>query len=248
MLNLKSVLIALLLLLLCACGASVERQNQARSHYTLGLSHLQNGSPTLALKELLKAVELDSSDAEIQAGLAQAYQLKKAFTEAESHYLKALKLSEDDPRYLNNLAALYIDMEEWDKAIDYFTQAANNLLFMRTEVALSGIGYAHFRKGDYPAALNFYQEAKTIAPGYAPIRVRIGEVFSAMGQDNVARGEFEKALQMNSNYAEAHYRLGMLLLREKNVAKAIQHFQRVIELSPESDWGQKAAGLLQSMQ
>jgi Tfp pilus assembly protein PilF len=243
----RKMMALLLILTLFGCGAAVDRKNQAKSHFTLGLSHMQNGSPTLALKELLQAVKFDSSDAQIHAALAQAYQVKKAFMQAEQHYLRALKLSDDDPRYQNNLAALYVDMEQWDKALDYFGRASKNLLFMRTEVALTGIGYAHFRKGDYPAAISAYQEARAIAPGFAPISLRLGEVFAAMGQDGVARKEFEKALQQSPNYAEAHYRLGLVLLREKQLQQAAERFRQVVELSAESEWGQKSAGVLQTL-
>ncbi|PLX87319.1 MAG: hypothetical protein C0618_06770 [Desulfuromonas sp.] len=235
------------LVLLLGCGLSLDQKNQARSHYTLGLSHMQSGSPTMALKELLQAVEINSYDPEIQALLAQAYQAKKAYPQAEKHYLRAIALSDEDPRYQNNLAALYIDMERWDQAIDYFGRASSNLLFMRTEVALTGTGYAQFRKGDYPAALNSYQEARAIAPGYAPINLRLGEVYYALGQDTIARNEFEKAIAQQPRYAEAHYRLGLVLLRLQQIPLASQQFQQVLELSPDSEWGLKSASALQSL-
>ena len=237
----------LITLILVGCGISVERKNQARSHYTLGLSHLQSGSPTMALKELLEAEKIDSEDAEIQAVLAQAYQLKKAFAKAEQHYLKALKLSDNDPRYQNNLAALYIDMEQWDQAIAYFRKASENLLFMRTEVALTGAGYAYFRKGDFPAAVNAYQEAAAIAPGYAPINLRLGEVLYALGRDAEAREQFERALKQSPNYSEAHYRLGLVLLREKKLHSASGSFRRVVDLAPDSEWGRKSASILKTL-
>jgi len=243
----KQITLLLLVLMLVGCSLSVERKNQAKSHYTLGLSHMQTGSPTMALKELLQAAKIDSGDAEIQAALAQAYQAKKAYSEAQKHYLRALELSGDDPRYQNNLAALYIDMEEWDKAIDYFDRAVGNLLFMRTEVALTGKGYAYFRKGDYPAAISAYQEAKVIAPGFAPISLRLGEVFYELGQDNSARLVFEKALAQSPNYLEAHYRLGLVYLREKSHSKAAEQFRQVAELSPESEWGQQSVSFLKTL-
>lgn len=247
MIYFKEITAVLLLMILFGCGISVEQKNQAKSHYTLGLSHMQSGSPTMALKELLQAAKIDSGDAEIQAALARAYQGKKAYSEAKRHYQRALDISGNDPRYQNNLAALYIDMEEWDKAIDYFGRAAGNLLFMRTEVALTGMGYAYFKKGDYPAAVNAYQEARTIAPGFAPISLRLGEVFYALGQDAAARAEFEKALKQSPNYSEAHYRMGLVHLREKNLRKADEEFRQVVELSPESEWGQQSASFLKTL-
>ncbi|HKJ04914.1 MAG TPA: tetratricopeptide repeat protein [Geopsychrobacteraceae bacterium] len=246
MINYKTIAAVVMVLLLFGCGMTAKQKNQATSHYTLGLSHLQSGSPTMALKELIQAEKIDPDDAEIQALLAQIYQIKKAYPKAEEHYQLALKLSDNDPRFQNNLAALYLSMEQWDKAIDYFSKAAENLLFMRTELALTGIGYAHFRKGDFPAAINAYQDAKSIAPGYALISLRLGEVYYALGQDAAARNEFETALSQSPANAEAHYRLGLVLLREKKNNKAVEMFRRVLELSPESEWGQKSASFLKT--
>jgi len=226
---------------------SAEKKNQAKSHYTLGISHMQSGSPTMALKELLQAAKIDSGDAEIPAALAQAYQAKKAYPEAKKHYQRALDISGNDPRYQNNLGALFIDMEEWDKAIESFGKAAENLLFMRTEVALTGIGYAYFKKGDFPAAVNYYQQARGIAPGFAPISMRLGEVYYALGQDVPARDELEKAIKLSPNYSEAHYRLGLINLREKNIRKAAEEFRQVVALSPDSEWGLQAANFLKTL-
>lgn len=245
----KNIAVLLTLLILFGCGGvSPDQKNQATSHYTLGLSHLQSGSPTMALKELLEAVKLNPNAAEIHAALAQAYQVKRAYPEAEQHYLKALSLSDNDPRYQNNLAALYIDMENWDKAIEYFHLASSNLLFMSTERALTGMGYAYFRKGDYPAAISAYNEARAIAPNYAPISLRLGELHYALGQDEAAFSAIEKAIEQLPSYAEAHYRMGLVYLRWQRLSDAAEAFRLVVELSPESEWGQKAAGILKTLQ
>ena len=94
--------------LLGGCAGSAGKVKGSEAHYLLGVSYLQEQNPTLALKEFLQAEALDSRDADIQAGLGQAYQLKRAFAEAEKHYLRALKLRRDDPQIQNNLVCLKI--------------------------------------------------------------------------------------------------------------------------------------------
>lgn len=247
MFYLKTISFMVLLFMLFGCGNSVERKNQAKSHYTLGLSHLQSGSPTMALKEFMEAAKIDSGDPEIQEALAQAYQVKRAYKEAERHYKRALSLSDNNPRYLNNLGSLYLNMGEWDKAIVSFRKASEDILFMRTEVALLGMGYAYFRKGEYSTAISAYQEARAIAPEYAPISLRLGEVFYARGQDAAARHEFETAIVQSPRYTEAHYWLGMVAFREGQLTEAASEFRRVVELSPDSDWAQKSTTYLKTL-
>ena len=220
---------------------------QADVHYKLGVSFLHAGNPTLALKELLKAVEYDPNRSGIHVSLAQAYQLKKAYPQAERHYLKALELSPNDPRYQNNLAALYLDMEQWDKAIYYFDEASQNLLFLNAHNALAGKGYAYFKKKDYAAALAQYQEVLTIAPRYAPAYFLQSEVYHEMGQTEQERKMLEQAIDVAPNYVQAIYQLGVLLLKEEDEPSATEKFEQVVDLAPDSEWGLKSVQMLRSL-
>lgn len=76
----KSLCWSLLLLVslaLLACGGPRKSSNVGQVHYILGLSYLQEQNLTLALKEFLLAEEVDPDNADIQASLGQAYQLKR---------------------------------------------------------------------------------------------------------------------------------------------------------------------------
>ncbi len=224
-----------------------KRLQQADVHYKLGASHLQANNPTSALKEFLIAVDNDPENAAIQVALAQAYQLKKAYPEAERHYLRALALSDNDPRYQNNLASLYLDMGEWDKAIDYFDKASSDLLFLRPYIALAGKGYAYLKKQDYQAALQHLDEALAVAPRYAQAYYLQSEVYLAMGQNENARIALENAIETAPGYLQAIYELGVLMYKENQNADAVEKFEQVVELSPGSNWGRKSAQMLREI-
>lgn len=241
----RTFFVVLLLLALMGCVSSTSRQPKARPHYTMGLSFLQSQNPTMALREFLKAVDENPDDPQIHAGLARAYQLKKAYLLAEQHYLKALSLSDNDPTYQNNLAALYISMERWDQAIDYFDKASANLLFMRPELALMGTGYAYYRKGDYPTALRAYKEALSIAPRLAVLQFHIAETYAATSRVKLALASYEKALFYDSTYSEARYQYAVLLLKENKVELAKEMLATIVEQAPLSDWGSKATEFLE---
>jgi Tfp pilus assembly protein PilF len=248
----RSILIILLLGGLIACvpgGQSVKEKQaqQADVHYKLGVSHLQANNPTLALKELLIAVENGPQNPSIHASLAQAYQLKKAFPQAEQHYLQAIQLSDSDPRYQNNLASLYIDMQQWDKAIAYFDKAAANLLFMSPHIALTGKGYAYFKKQDYPAAIQQLDEVIAIAPRYAQAYYYKSETYKAMGKQELARLTMEKAVDVAPGFVQAIYQLGVMSLQDNQTAAAQSRFERVVELAPTSEWGMQAAEMLRAL-
>lgn len=243
----RTLAVVLLVFLLAGCLSSAEVQPKAKPHYTLGLSHLQSGNPTLALKEFLQAVKDDPKDPQVHAGLARAYQAKKAYALSEEHYKKALVLSDNDPKIQNNLAALYISMEQWDQAITYFNKASENLLFMRTEIALMGKGYAYYRKGDYPEALQAYLEAEAIAPRYAPLQFHLGETYAAFGQKELAKAALEKAILYSPHYSEALYQLAVMKLKEQEIEEAKAHLRVIVQQDPLSEWGQKASKFLKTL-
>lgn len=224
-----------------------QQQQQADVHYKLGVAHLQAQNPTSALKELLIAVEHEPENSSIQVALAQAYQLKKSYQNAERHYLKALEISKNEPRYQNNLASLYLDMEQWDKAADYFDKASGSLFFLKTHVALTGRGYAYYRKGDYAAALAGLKEALALAPLYAPAHFYKSEVYRSLGQTDLSRGSLERAIELAPHYLQARYQLAVLLLKEQQREKAASEFQAIIDLAPDSEWGVKSATLIKAL-
>ena len=210
----------------------------------LGVSYLREQNHTDALREFLRAADADPERADIQQALAQAYQLKKAYKEAEEHYLKALKLTPGDPQIENNLGALYLDMRRWDDAIRLFRKAADNLLFSSPEVALTGLGFAYFQKSDYPAAAASYQEAILHNPRFFQAHLRLGQALYAMDRTEQAVTELERALQLVPENAEGHYLLGQAYMKLREIKKAETQFREVIRLAPESEFARQAKGVL----
>ena len=107
----STLMLLLTLLFTAACGSRSEKQPAApkgESNYMMGLSYLRQQQLTAALKEFMAAVEADPQNADFQNALAQTYQFKQAYPQAEEHYLKAIALSNGNPQYQNNLAALVI--------------------------------------------------------------------------------------------------------------------------------------------
>jgi Tfp pilus assembly protein PilF len=245
LLRLCCLFLACLLLTTACASPGKKKGTQAEVHFILGLAFLQEQNPTLALKEFLKAEEFDSRDHRIQAALGQAYQLRKAYPQAEAHYLRALRLDRNNSQYRNNIGALYLDMQRWDEAIVYFRQAADDLLFSTPEMALTGLGLAHFQKGDYAEAIAAYREALDYRPRFALARLRLGEVFFAQGETGQAIAEYRQALMVAPEFVLAHYKLGLAYLQAQETAKAKASFAAANRLAPDSEPGRLAGNYLE---
>lgn len=217
---------------------------KADYHYMMGVSALNEQNPTDALKELLQAEKYDPRDPEIQSGLAQAYWVKQAHALAEEHFKRAIKLSDGDPKYYNNLAALYLSMERYDDAISAFQTAAENLLFDRPEMAWTGVGMANTQKQDYPAALRAYQKAMAINPNYYLAPFRLGELYYNQDRPVEALDMFTRTIELAPGFADGHYWQGLVYMKMKNPQKAKPAFLEVIRLAPKSESARLAVNYL----
>jgi Tfp pilus assembly protein PilF len=232
---------------LAACVPYEEAKpdsESAKYHYSLGFAALSEQNPTEALKEFLQAEKYDARDPEIQAGLAQAYWLKRAHGLAEKHYKNALELSNGDPKYYNNLAALYLSMERYDDAINAFRIAADNLLFDRSELAWTGIGLANYHKQDYPAAEYAYRKSMDLNPRYYLAPFHLGELYYNLDRPVEALDMFNRTVELAPEFPNGHYWQGLVYMKMKETAKAKKSFLEVIRLSPQSETGRLASNYL----
>ncbi len=241
-----------LLLLLFACvpvdpNMKTGKNQQAEARYKMALAHLQGGNATMALRELLVAVKQDPQNSAIQEALARTYQRKKAYALAEKHYILAIRLSDNKADYHNNLAALYLDMKQWDEAIHHFDKAAHDLLFANAHVAFTGKAYAYFMKKDYPAAISSCEEVEDIAPRYARVYFLKSKIYDAM--NNVERQEMSlrRTVELAPQFMDARYQLATLLVKNNSFSEAKEQLGVILEFSPTSEVGYKAKKLLQSL-
>lgn len=241
----RSHVLVLLLIVLSLSGcAPVEKPERMDTHYMLGVSYLRAGDPTMALSELLQAEKIDSEDGDLQAALGQVYLIKKAYPESEQHFKHSLQIDPGNPHYQNNIAALYLEMKRYDEAIEYFRMAASNLLFPRPEVSWTGLGYAEFKKENYPEALQAFEKALAANWRFPAAYVRRGEVFYAMGEIDKAIVEYEQALIHAPSSSLAHYDLAVAYLKQRKTDKAVSHFESVVNLAPDSELGRQAKSFL----
>ncbi len=239
--------VTFLVVILVACvpvEKKVSNSQNADYHYTLGLSSLNEQNPTEALKEFLEAEKYDGRDPRVQDGLAQAYWIKQAYDLAEKHSKNAIEFSNNDPKYYNNLAALYLTMGRYDDAISAFQTAADNLLFDRPELAWSGIGLANVQKQDYVAAQRAYEKAMELNPRYYMAPFRLGELFYNLDRPAEALEMFTRSVKLARNFARGYYWQGMAYMKMKDTEKAKNSFMEVLRLEPESESGRLAKDYL----
>lgn len=224
-----------------ACGPNKEVvRKQVESQRDLGEALMQEGKNRPALREFLKAEQLDPKDVRLQNDLGLVLLALGRAEEARDHFKKALEL---DPKYAdarNNLGSAYLVLEQWDEAISHFEALRSNLIYSTPYNPLSGLGYAYFRKGDYSQAVKYYLEAVELSPNFAIGWRGLGRVYLAQGRVKKAEKALEQAVKIAPQFAEAFFDLSNAYYRQGKRAEGAKARKKVCEILPESSLCEKA--------
>ncbi|HEY4759166.1 MAG TPA: tetratricopeptide repeat protein, partial [Thermoguttaceae bacterium] len=72
-------------------------------------------------------------------------------------------------------------------------------------------------------------------------RANLGCVLAETGQRDLAVAAFEGALRFHPDYADVHYHLARTLDECGQGDRAVEHWQRFLELAPDSPWADEAS-------
>ncbi len=242
-----SVLIMIFLNSFCA-GPNQEVMKRARGHRDLGISYLNEGNYSQALKELKEAEQLYEDDPELQNALGLVYYAKGAMAEAEMHYKKAISLKNDYSEAHNNLGVLYLNAGRLDEAISEFKEALKNIEYATPERAYMNMGWAYYKKKNYAEAELNLKRAIQSAPDFFIAHYNLGVVYKDTGNYKSAIREFKLAIKYFPKYVDAYYELAQTYLKIKRSEYALPMFKKVCELSPESEYCERSAQYIKILQ
>jgi type IV pilus assembly protein PilF len=91
-------------------------------------------------------------------------------------------------------------------------------------------GVAHVRDRQAGPALTALQEAASIDPTSGLYRDTLGLVYLDLARPDVAIEHFQKAIELDPNYADAHFHLGTALAEMRRWEEAVASYRRAIAL------------------
>lgn len=235
---------------LVSCTSTPWHRDQADASLKKGMALIQAGQYLGALKELLEADKNAPNDPVINYNLGVAYQGRGLRDMAMERFLKAIALKEDYSEAHNYLGVIYMDMGQWEKAIESFDKALKNYLYETPALALFNSGWAYYNLQNYDKAMSRYQKALTQnrAADFQPkIEINIGLTYIKQSNLIQAKEHFEKAVTLNPSLYDAHFFLAETYLKIKDTANAKKSFRQVIDLAPQSPFGRSAREYLQSL-
>ena len=220
------------------CGAMEASRKKASYHYQMGLSYLVEGNYTRALIDLTEAEKITPDDPDLLNYLGQAYFFKNRFDLAEAKYLRAIALRPKFSEARNNLGATYLELQQWDNAINQFTLVCNDIFYQNHDSAAMNLALAYYGKGDHEMALSLLRPVIANNPRSPVARLTLGRVYFAAEKTGLAIEEFKKSIEINRDYAKAHYHLALAYLKTKDSVAAKAEFHEVIRINPDDELGQ----------
>ena len=191
------------------------------------LASQQRGDLVGAEQACRTILALDENQADALQFLGLIEETKGNLTEARELMEKSLKVIPSQPHVLNNLANLFHDIGESEKAIG----------FLKKALALQpGYWDAWYNLGKVNFDLEHYEEAET-----ALIKARdnwhsnqprphtlLGSLYQTRGDFDSSNQNFLKALEINPNHFNALYNYGVSLKMQQRCTEALSYYAKAL--------------------
>ncbi len=198
----------------------------------------------LAIEMLKKSIELDSTFAPAFSEFGFRTQQIAYFVpgeaqkvhQAEKAYLQALSLNNGLLSALGNLAGLYADIGKTAESVQLSRQSLR--INPNNADSYFSLGYAYRYAGFLQEAIDKQEKALELDPGNSRFR--------SIGITYVYVREYQKALQafeLDSGSPWSISWKGEVYLRMKQPNLALEHFNRLLEMEPQSFLGLWATGM-----
>ncbi len=198
-----------------ACGPTAKDIETAQVHYDLGVNAMEvSHDPQSALRELRIAEQANPGMADVHTALGLVYaQMLQRPEEAIAEYKVALKLEPTNGEAANNYGTALIDLGRYGEAAELFRRALANDLYRTPFIARGNLGWALYKQGDVAGGIANLKQAIQLNTDYCQGYRSLGMIASDQGQLDEATAQFTAYVKHCPTMAEAHLRLGMVLLK-----------------------------------
>jgi Tfp pilus assembly protein PilF len=223
-------------------------ESRARSHQSVGTSHLEDGRVALAIRELRAAEQLNPRDEWIQLTLAEAYRLKGLTEDAETHLLKALAIDPDFQAAHLTLSGLYIQMARYPEAIVHADRLVDDPTFPKPWEPLTNKGWALMQLDRPTEARKALELALEYHDRYWRAQLNLGILEAREGNRLDAMERFDRVLDLGVGplaRAETNFRLAEIYISLGNRDRAVEHLVAASEQRPSGTWGKRSEDTLE---
>lgn len=169
--------------------------------------------------------------------LGHLYLKKDEKINALSAFKLALKYDEENPYFQNSLAYAYVQLEQYDSAIELYKKAleANPNDEWSAVVAQALAAIYHQVKGNSEAAISMLQNSLLLTKNKSQIHEAIADIYYDNEKLDNAIEYYQLALKDDDNNPKLYSRLAMAYWEKDCIEKAIIFYSKAIELDSSYD-------------
>lgn len=210
--------------------------------------HEALGDDDEAIGLYLRALEADGDSSMAHGNLGAIYRNRGMVDESRPLLARAVELDPSFTMARYRLALTLIDTRDFDAAVGHlervvaeqpdhiggrYNLARGYFRLRRVEEGRREMS-AYRRLNAIAVELEEREAAVVMRPSSALKQYELGMAYEKHGRHGPARGAYTRALELDEDYADAHYRLGVLALRTGSAEESETHHRRALALAPES--------------
>ncbi len=231
-------------------GTGVWRVTASKSGYLnsevkMNVKQLSANPPVTFTLNKIKGVAAVTSDKESAALFDQGNALLN-----QGNYEEALRVFEEFagkyPEVYQvrlNIGTCHLKAGDPDKAQAEFQLVLDKVLAAHGDYkkdaataqrAFSGLGEVALQKGDFETGQKFFSQALDISPKDEVAAYNVGEIFFSNQKIDEAIRYLELAVQIKPDWPKPYLRLGYVYLNKGEMTKALESFNKFVQLDPEN--------------
>ena len=195
---------------------------------------LDKNVPALVTKVDPKATKVTPRELPAGAGVivveAERLFAQRRYAEAEEKYKQVLRMDENNPVSLANVAAIQLEMQKLDEAEVHLKKAIEKS--PQEPYVLSLLGMLRFQQSKYDEAFDALSRSAQLDPKNAETQNYLGITLSQQGHREAAETALRKAITLNPNYAGAHHNLAVVYATQRPpfIELARYHYRKALAL------------------
>ncbi len=189
-----------------------SKGERAIAYNNLGVAYLYMWNDLQSRRAQLSAEEFAAKGEQILKPAADAF-------------LKGLAIDHDMPWALDS----YINVMGYRGRGREVSEGAEERLKQKEDFEnLYTVGKIAFNNGDYLKADQYFERAEKLRNDAKILFFNHGYALTQLGQDNRASEKYLQAIRIDPIFIEAHHNLGLIYIRQKEYAKAVEAFSEVL--------------------
>ena len=228
------------------CASSSKDAEKSDLYLRMGVAEMESQNYPTALRNLMKAEELNPSNPVVQNNLGLVYFMRQRYDMSVQHLNKALELQPNFSEARNNLARVQIEQGKYAEAELNLNKVLNDLTYSNAGKAYINLGLSKFNQKQYSAALAAFEKAMGANAGDCTATSYRGRSLFELKRYEDAAEALDRAIGLCQKdlFDEPHFYSALAYYRIGDKTKAIARFEELIKYYPDGKYRDKAKGML----